>query len=407
MATKNGVPFRQNLVARSKWPLKAPFAMVPKKATVHNTDNEATASAEINYMNSNNNQVSFHTAIDEKEAVQGLPYDRNGWHSGDGRNGYGNRNTLSYEICRNYDRTRRTTNLLSPLKEQYAQAELNASKVIAQDMYDWNINPVLDNVKYHNDWNGKNCPSKILNEGRGMAVRALIVAEAIKYKAQQEGRPIKDETPSTPSVPSSGNYTVKAGDTLWGIANRYGVTANNLRSWNGISGDLIRPGQTLKLSGSVSQPTPAPQPATLKNNTSYTGTSVVDYLNLSDNKHLGGASLPNRRKLAAANGISNYTGTAAQNTQLLNRLRGGGSSAQSTTKNKKLHLPATAKTWRVYNVNGPYTAANAIHQLTPSAFGGLTYDIIRELGNHLYVINTSVRGNVAIYAGPDTSAKIS
>lgn len=367
MATKNGVPFRQNLVAQSKWPLKAPFAMVPKKATVHNTDNEATASAEINYMNSNNNQVSYHAAIDEKEAVQGLPYDRNGWHSGDGRNGYGNRNTLSYEICRNYDRTRRTTNLLSPLKEQYAQAELNASKVIAQDMYDWNINPVLDNVKYHNDWNGKNCPSKILNEGRGMAVRALVVAEALKYKAQQEGRPIKDETPSTPSVPSSGSYTVKAGDTLWGIANRYGVTVANLRSWNGISGDLIRPGQTLKLSGSVSQPapTPTPQPATPKNNTSYTGTSIIDYLNLSDNKHLGGSSIGNRRKLAAANGISNYTGTAAQNTQLLNRLRGGGSSAQSTSSGSSsaIKVGDRVQASRLY-VNGQATNPSRTSSIT-------------------------------------------
>lgn len=78
-----------------------------------------------------------------------------------------------------------------------------------------------------------------------------------------------------------------------------------------------------------STPTPA-QPSTNKNNTSYKGSSIVDYLNLSDNKHLGGSSLANRRKLATANGINNYNGTAAQNTQLLNALRGGGSTNTST-----------------------------------------------------------------------------
>lgn len=51
----------------------------------------------------------------------------------------------------------------------------------------------------------------------------------------------------------------------------------------------------------------------------YTGNSVVDYM-----KSIGqDSSFANRKKLAAQYGISNYTGTAAQNTQLLNLMRGG------------------------------------------------------------------------------------
>lgn len=58
----------------------------------------------------------------------------------------------------------------------------------------------------------------------------------------------------------------------------------------------------------------------------YTGTSIVDYL-----KSIGqDSSFANRKKLAEANGISNYTGTASQNTQLLNKLRGGSSSSAVT-----------------------------------------------------------------------------
>ena len=52
---------------------------------------------------------------------------------------------------------------------------------------------------------------------------------------------------------------------------------------------------------------------------SYNGNSIVDYL-----KSIGqDSSFTNRKKLAQANGISNYTGTAAQNTQLLNLLKQG------------------------------------------------------------------------------------
>lgn len=48
----------------------------------------------------------------------------------------------------------------------------------------------------------------------------------------------------------SGNktyYTVKNGDTLGEIAESYGVTAQQIRNWNGISGSRIKVGQRLKI----------------------------------------------------------------------------------------------------------------------------------------------------------------
>lgn len=76
-------------------------------------------------------------------------------------------------------------------------------------------------------------------------------------------------------------------------------------------------------------------------------------------------------------------------------------------KKKTLHLPKSVKTWRVYKPNGPYTKGNEIHLLTPSAFkNGITYEILEEKGGHVYIINTQVKGRVAIYAGPDTAAVI-
>ena len=45
---------------------------------------------------------------------------------------------------------------------------------------------------------------------------------------------------------SSIEYTVKRGDTLSRIAKTHGVTVEELRMWNGISGDLIEVGQQIE-----------------------------------------------------------------------------------------------------------------------------------------------------------------
>lgn len=69
-----------------------------------------------------------------------------------------------------------------------------------------------------------------------------------------------------------------------------------------------------------------PQAPTAPKST-YTGSSIVDYLN-----SIGQASdAASRAKLAAQNGITGYTGTAAQNTALLNKLRGTQGSTQNNT----------------------------------------------------------------------------
>lgn len=74
--------YRQMLVDESKWNIKCPYEMKPEYITVHNTANDASAENEVKYMISNNNEVSFHYAVDDKVAVQGIPTNRNAWHAG-------------------------------------------------------------------------------------------------------------------------------------------------------------------------------------------------------------------------------------------------------------------------------------------------------------------------------------
>lgn len=47
--------------------------------------------------------------------------------------------------------------------------------------------------------------------------------------------------------PKRVTYTVKKGDSLWSISNRYGVTVSQLQEWNKISGSLIHPGDVLSI----------------------------------------------------------------------------------------------------------------------------------------------------------------
>ncbi len=63
-------------------------------------------------------------------------------------------------------------------------------------------------------------------------------------KASEERSEKQNAKPTT--------YTVKKGDNLGTIAERFGVTVDQLRDWNGIKGNNIHAGQTLTVGGGKS-----------------------------------------------------------------------------------------------------------------------------------------------------------
>lgn len=142
----------KNLVSTSKYNIKCPYSMNAEFIVVHNTANDASAKNEIAYMIGNNNQVSFHYAIDDKEIVQGIPENRNAWHAGDGGSGKGNRKGLSIEIC--YSKSGGS---------RFIEAEKLAAKFIASKLKEkgWGI----DKVTKHQDYSGKYCPHRTLDMG--------------------------------------------------------------------------------------------------------------------------------------------------------------------------------------------------------------------------------------------------
>lgn len=142
---------RQKLCPESKYKIKCPYKMTPVGVCIHNTANDAPAANEIAYMTGNDEKVSFHYAVDDREAVQGLPLDRNAWHAGDGTNGAGNRKYISIEICYSKSGGKR-----------FEAAMKNAAALTAELLqeYGWGI----ENVKKHQDFNGKYCPHRILSD---------------------------------------------------------------------------------------------------------------------------------------------------------------------------------------------------------------------------------------------------
>jgi LysM repeat protein len=59
---------------------------------------------------------------------------------------------------------------------------------------------------------------------------------------------------SAPPVAHARVYTARRGDTLVTIADRYGVSLNQLRRWNEITGTLVRPGRRLYVADPDDQP---------------------------------------------------------------------------------------------------------------------------------------------------------
>lgn len=174
-----------NYIPTYLYPLKATHPMSPEFITIHNTANDATAANEIAYMTRNPASTSFHVAIDDKQVIKAIPFDRNGWHAGDG-NGNGNRKSIGIEIC--YSKSGGS---------KYKAAEANTIEYVARllKQYGWGI----DRVKWHRDWSGKNCPHRIIEEGRMIEVRNTIAKRLSELNVSIPTQPKEDVRMFNPS----------------------------------------------------------------------------------------------------------------------------------------------------------------------------------------------------------------
>ncbi|MGD2351923.1 N-acetylmuramoyl-L-alanine amidase [Bacillus subtilis] len=334
------IAVKQNLVPESKYKIKCPYPMDAEYITFHNTANDASAQGEVSYMVGNNNQVSYHFAVDEKEVVQGIPTNRNAWHCGDG-DGTGNRKSIGVEVC--YSKSGGA---------KYKKAEALAIKFIAQLLHErgWGV----DRVHQHHHWSGKNCPHRVRAEGRWDEVVASIQKELDALRGT------KTKTTVVKSAPKASKGYLSKGDTgaavkelqedliklgyklpKYGADGSYGdetvQAVKKLQKDNKIAVDGLAGNATMQIIDALkSKPKSTSKKTTTKSASKTKGdmktTSIVDYLTSIGED----SSFSNRAKLAKSVGITNYTGSAHDNTELLNKLRNGSKSTATPKKEAKV-----------------------------------------------------------------------
>ncbi len=86
----------------------------------------------------------------------------------------------------------------------------------------------------------------------GVTIRDIQNWNGLKGSVIKTGQNLKlyppdNATPSTATESESTVYRVRRGDTLTGIASKYGVTVKQIQQWNNLRGTTIRSGQRLKI----------------------------------------------------------------------------------------------------------------------------------------------------------------
>ena len=107
-----------------------------------------------------------------------------------------------------------------------------------------------------------------LKQMNNLTTNTIYVGQQLRIKEEQTNSQASQSNSQTnQSSQNAGTYTVKAGDTLWGIANDHDTTVNALKQNNHLSSDTIYVGQVLSLgqtasTGSHSQSTASTQSST-------------------------------------------------------------------------------------------------------------------------------------------------
>lgn len=111
--------------------------------------------------------------------------------------------------------------------------------------------------------------ANILGWNQLSATKIIYPGQQIKVSSQPGGTTPTPAAPTAPTpalvpaaapaalspAPTAASYTVRAGDTLSGIAAKHGVSLSDLLAWNQLSATkMIHPGQQLKLNGQQSAP---------------------------------------------------------------------------------------------------------------------------------------------------------
>ncbi|GAB5681386.1 TPA: LysM peptidoglycan-binding domain-containing protein [Staphylococcus aureus] len=139
-------------------------------------------------------------------------------------------------------------------------------------------------------------------------------------------------------------HTVKPGESVWAISNKYGISIAKLKSLNNLTSNLIFPNQVLKVSGSSNSTSNSSRPSTNSGGGSYYTVQAGDSLSLIASKY--GTTYQNIMRL---NGLNNFfiypgqklkvSGTASSSNAASNSSRPSTNSGSATTTNRGYNTP--------------------------------------------------------------------
>ncbi|WP_202776675.1 peptidoglycan recognition protein family protein [Heyndrickxia vini] len=330
--------------------------MDPEYITIHETDNTSRGADDVAHANlqykGNTRQASWHFQVDEDSIYQSLPTNEVGWHAGDGY-GLGNMKSIAIEICVNSD-------------GDFKKAVDNTVWLTNHLMNEHSI-PV-SNVVQHNHWSGKNCPRYLRSGEKG------ITWEDFLDKVKAGASPSKPETNPNPTIPDPSNdssFKGKRVESIYGGSDGVNFYSKATFDTNYKVG-ILRKGDGFP---------EVVQKVKVGNEYMYkvkNSKGAVYYITAS----------PKYVKLEGASKNETHPGSA------------------SKPKPKKVYLPRTDSSWRVYPLDKAPVKGNEVGFLNPKKFGGLSYDILGEPQKDVYTIKTDDFGKVNIYAAPSTGAVI-
>lgn len=113
----------------------------------------------------------------------------------------------------------------------------------------------LNNIK--NNWI---YPGQVLK----VSGKSSITEPAVSKNKITQPSPVTTTKPSNPVTSANGTHLVNSGESVWGISRKYGMSMDQLRQLNNISGNNIYPGQVLKISRAAQSNPVNPTPVTNK-----------------------------------------------------------------------------------------------------------------------------------------------
>lgn len=97
-------------------------------------------------------------------------------------------------------------------------------------------------------WNGRSVPTPTTSEPTQVASNdTKPVARPTSSATVSKPKPKPVSKPKPKPKPKSTYHSVRKGDTLYGLAKRYGTSVSAIQRANGISGSTIRIGQRVKI----------------------------------------------------------------------------------------------------------------------------------------------------------------